>query len=93
MSLDRVPCVHCQGTGRAILPMGLSNALDFLRSQPGDCDVISVFDHLNRVETGVIGITAVNNRLEALRAWGLVTRRKAGRFWLYKPTTTKEDAP
>ena len=92
MSMDRVPCVHCGGTRPAVLPMHLANVLGYLRSQLGDCDVISVFDHLNKIEVGIIGIMAVNNRLEAHRAWGPVTRRKAGRFWLYKPMPFKEAA-
>lgn len=78
---DRVLCSRCDGCGSTRLQPELQATLDLLREQgpltpPGVYQFLVTDDHVSQ--------TWVNNRLETLRANGLVTRKKVNaKTWLY----------
>lgn len=44
------------------------------------------------VENGIT-VNAINNRLEALRKFNLVTRTRRGKFWVYSRVPSKQPDP
>lgn len=79
----RVKCDKCGGTGKAPLSETLQGMLENVKAFPG----YSAAWHGARHP--FVGITAFNNRLEDLRALGLVRRERLGRSWLYYPVKGK----
>ena len=69
-----VPCCRCHGRGWVPLSSPLQSTLDQLRAGPK-----LAMELRARGE----GPSAANNRLEDLRALGLVERKKVGRHWRY----------
>ena len=74
-----VPCDHCGGTGKVLLSAVLFRVVEAVTA--GHRTAKEVSDHLSGTET--VGKTAINNRLEELREYGLLTRKKVGRFYVY----------
>ena len=72
----RVPCSSCGGTGHVPLVPSLSETLDALRDGPRTAESLA---H----ELNVWNTTAMNNRLEKLRALGLVSRVRVVRGYVY----------
>lgn len=70
-----VPCKTCGGTGLVPLVPSLQQTLNALAGGPRTASELS--DHLG------IPRTAMNNRLEGLRALGLVTRDRVTRGHVY----------
>ncbi len=71
-------CPTCSGTGQAPLPPALQETLDVLPRR-GKFTADDVHPKL----PAIIG-TAVNNRLRHLLQLGILTRERAGKFWLYQ---------
>lgn len=79
MKMPTVACAHCDGTGRVPLVPSLAMTLIRLRAM-GPTRPGALARSLGT------GSTAMNNRLEKLRALGLVTReRHPQRGWIYAP--------
>ena len=75
-----VTCHHCKGAGKLPLSDDMLLTLDAVKYLQ-EADVIEV-------KTAVLWeghTTAINNRLEDLRKLGLLTRKRDGRRWLYRP--------
>jgi len=77
----RIPCGHCEGTGRIPLPDELDATLRFVAEhQP-----VTAPDVHRRLMLSENGVTAANQRLYKLRALGLVKRTgRSGRAWLWE---------
>lgn len=75
----KVKCDKCGGTGRAELSETLGAMLGQVCGFPG-CNAV---EHWEGFPT--VGVTAINNRLEDLRAFGLVRRERRGKSWVYFP--------
>lgn len=88
-----MPCPACDGDGFVPLPPHLWRTLIALRRE-GPMTVAEVRERIP--ERPPVGHTAINNRLEALRRTGLVTRRRlergsgwgriSGKTWVYEAT-------
>jgi hypothetical protein len=83
----QVACPQCQGRGqvsfRATFPR-LAAVVDVLAQK----DAATATDLWQRLGGGDrVGITAMNNRREALRRLGLVERTRHGLGWQYRLTT------
>ena len=79
-----MPCPKCAGTGRVDLTEALRAVLDFVR-ESGGCSAAQVHAALNPARSPYrFHPTAFNNRLEELRAAGLVERERFGKSWLYR---------
>jgi len=70
-----IPCPKCNGSGRVFLPCLLNAVRQRLRGGRTAPELLDQFPG--------VGVTALNNRLEKLRALGLVTRKREGRAWRY----------
>ena len=81
-----VPCDHCGGTGKVLLSAVLFRVLESVTA--GHRTAKEVSAHLSGTET--VGKTAINNRLEELREYGLLTRKKVGRFYVYDVATEEK---
>lgn len=79
-----MPCKHCDGSGFVELSEHLRDTLS--KFQPGKqlraCDVFDMMPFLMPTT-----INAINNRLEDLRAMGLLKRERRGRFYYYSRQT------
>ena len=72
----KIKCPRCEGAGEIELSEDLMKTLKAL-NKPATADKISEV-------LGWCGhTTAINNRLEDLRALGFVSRTRIGRCWLY----------
>jgi hypothetical protein len=84
----RVQCPKCQGAGmvnfRAEFPRH-ADALDYLR-EAGGCTANELWQSAATGHYATRTITAMNNRLEDLREWGMVYRWREGRGWIYELT-------
>lgn len=80
MKAPAIPCHECGGTGQEPMPEGLLETLSMLGRK------MAVAQDLT-----VPGMTrsAINNRLESLRALGFVQRQRRGKFWVYSAVTKK----
>lgn len=81
----KVTCKTCKGTGQMALSEVLQNTLEELQATPGR----TAPEIINRFPG--VGVTALNNRLEDLRALGLVERKRHGKRWRYYPAGTKKE--
>lgn len=80
--MDKMTCPRCRGAGTVELSPHLMVLLLWLRVN-GRATVAQAHRAL-RLPSGV---TAMNNRMEALRELGLVTRpTKDGKAWVYEAT-------
>ena len=77
-------CSKCGGTGRAPLRARLARTLAAMRGM----DDITMQSLYRAVKEPDIGPTAIARRLEELMRLGLVTRRRVGDIWVYKPVDT-----
>jgi hypothetical protein len=77
----RIACGHCEGTGRVPLPDELDVTLRFVAEhQP-----VTAPDVHRTLMLKEGGPTAANQRLDKLRALGLVKRTgRSGRAWLWE---------
>lgn len=77
--IDRVKCPKCKGTGMSPMDAMIQATMRALRRSPGRTasDLLPQFPG--------VGVTAINNRLEKLRALGLVRRERRGHAWAYYP--------
>lgn len=73
-----IQCPTCSGTGRAPLQEALQETLDVLPRR-GTFTAGAIHEKI----PGTVTINAVNNRLEDLRALGILKRERNGRFWSY----------
>lgn len=85
--LPDVVCAKCKGTGRTKLSNELLAVLTLVRKHHGGITARLVCTELD--PKGSFNVTAFNNRLEDLRAFGLVTRTKRSREWVYLPARSK----
>lgn len=77
-----IACSKCNGTGKIELPAPLLEVLTVMNDEPRKMWLVSEIHKLAPNYTS-FGVTAINNRLEALRELGLVTREKFGKQWRY----------
>jgi len=77
--MTRIQCDKCQGAGKIQLPADLQSTLAAIRSGLRTTKEIYRRDPNRKF----FGQTAVNNRLERLRALGLITRVRLGKFITY----------
>ena len=75
------PCPTCEGKGTTPIPDPLQQVLSILRLHGADGMTAS---EVWANSSDKIGITAVNNRFEALRELELVERLRDGKAWRYK---------
>jgi len=73
----RVKCPECGGCGTVEMPGIYLEVLEVLGG--GESGAVEIAGILGEG----VGATAINNRLEKLRGWGLVRRRRDGRSWRY----------
>ena len=88
--IPRVCCPRCGGVGQVTLPAKLVRILEFLHIG-NEADAAMVHAALNVVEPEPVKLTAINNRLEALRSMELVTRRRVGKHQFYSAALTHQD--
>lgn len=87
--MTKIRCPKCKGSGQSNLPKLLEQTLASIQrrgSTPEELHAALVLKH-----GGSFGVTAVNGRLEQLRALGLVTREAEGRgvrYFRSKPKNT-----
>lgn len=74
-------CPSCQGQGRIPLPKHLSELLPILRSHPD-----STVDQVWAKQKDDVSPSAIANRLHDLVEFGLVARRRVGKFFHYTLT-------
>lgn len=78
-----ITCPKCAGTGRAELDEALEETM---------CQILvhgpSTASDLSPITPG-ISATGINQRLERLRAFGLLRRQREGKCWRYFPVTNK----
>lgn len=80
MKRPLVPCLCCNGSGKMQLPSSLWDTLLALKRRR-NAHAAELLPFIN----DEVDATAINNRLERLRALGFVTRRKRSKFWIYSP--------
>lgn len=73
-----IECPTCGGSGRAPLPDALQETLNVLPRR-GQFTAAEIHAKI----PGKVEVTAINNRLESLRALSLLTRERFGKFWKY----------
>lgn len=78
----QITCDHCRGKGQIPLHESLAATLKFVRNGRRTAEQI----HAASGEAGFIAVTAINNRLERLRSYGLVTRHREGKYFHYAAT-------
>ncbi len=74
-----VRCEGCRGKGKIPMPDWAYEALCLVRRH-GETTAAGLVG----VTVDTVGGTALNNRLEWLRARGFLVRRKVGKQWLYR---------
>jgi DNA-binding transcriptional ArsR family regulator len=79
--IPHVSCYRCKGTGSVPMPAHLFAVLLEVRAAGRGITASEVAKQLYTL-TG-LGKTAFNNRLEDLRALGLVNRYRDGKTWVY----------
>lgn len=79
-----MPCRKCGGSGVTPIPDWLTITLKAMPKGAGSVTALQLAATLESIGGGVVGATAVNNRLEKLRSIGLVTRKRNGKFWNYQ---------
>lgn len=72
-----VACKNCGGSGKTAIDESLSETLELIPPKRG-ATAIELSERLPRVKA-----TAFNNRLERLRALGLLRRERHGKFYRY----------
>lgn len=78
-----ITCPKCNGSGKVFLTRPLAHAFHFVRENPG-CATKDYHDRLLKSDPTVTPVAA-QNRLNALREFGLLERRKEnGRFRFYE---------
>lgn len=78
-SRPSIDCPHCDGSGKIKLSAGSLRTLEILRKL-GPSTAVALNHHRSFSE---LTPTALNNRLEYLRANALVSRHRSGRTWVY----------
>lgn len=79
----QVLCAKCKGKGCVDLPAELESTLKAVKSGLSTTEQIFLSDkHRKWIQP-----TAIHNRLERLRAFGLIKRERKGKYFHY--TTTK----
>lgn len=78
----KIKCRKCNGRGSVELDRILAGTLHILKELKS-CTAPQMYDALQPGYRGTV--TALNKRLERLRAAGLVTRKNLGRGWTYSP--------
>lgn len=79
-----VQCPRCEGGGKLTLRAfseELAETLELLRKS-GELTAVDLHEMVGKQQQ--TQPTAMNARLEHLRALGFVSRRKSGRCWLYR---------
>lgn len=82
--IPKVPCWHCNGSGRVLLSDELLETLEALKTRK----TASARDLFLTLKLNCHP-TAMNNRLEDLRGLGFLTRKRDGKRWLYRISTRK----
>jgi hypothetical protein len=82
----QIPCFACLGKGGIPLPSEYLRTLRFVEKQ-GEATPAAV------AKATKVTHSATCNRLERLRAWGLLARWKNGRNWVYIPLGSQPQAP
>lgn len=80
-----VQCDTCEGTGKTPLSEHLKNTLALVGRKGRTAEQIRAASG----ETAWTSINAFNNRLEKLRALGLVGRHREGKFYYYSTITPR----
>lgn len=75
-----VKCSSCKGKGRTRLSRVLNETLQVLRDSDKPMKASEVLEILGAAD---VHPTAINNRLEDLRDFGLVSRKKEGNAFYY----------
>ncbi len=86
--LDLIVCRACNGDGYEPLPATHARVLRVLEKS-GSMTAPAIWSKLGER----LGATAINNRLEHLRAWHYVGRMREGRTWMYWATTVRPPRP
>jgi hypothetical protein len=84
-TINKIKCRRCNGKGKVELDPILSGTLHILRELKS-CTALQMFECLERQQNLSINVTALNKRLERLRAAGLARREKKGKTWQYSPS-------
>ena len=83
-----IECRSCGGSGYIEMPEELWIVLFALDGHPNTAAV--VLESLNNMGE-YISVNAVNNRLERLRDYGFLIRKKMGRSWVYQEEGATND--
>ncbi len=79
--IPKIKCRECGGKGKVEMPEELWIVLFSLDGHP--MTAAEVLEGLNNMGE-YISVNAVNNRLERLRKFGFLVRKKRGRSWVYQ---------
>lgn len=78
--MNKVTCPKCCGTGLAEIDESLLETLTRIKMRKSKSAVAEEL----RWNTDGVTINAVSNRLKKLLQLGLVTRKRKGKYWIYK---------
>jgi hypothetical protein len=76
-----IPCHKCRGTGNVPLPEHLAETLSKINGNTTSLELAEKIPGMTR--------GAQSNRLEELRALGIVERKRKGKWWIYTTVKTK----